>query len=833
MGLAEYNKKRRFNETPEPKGEVAEHPGDLLFVIQKHDASHLHYDFRLELEGTLKSWAVPKGPSLNPAEKRLAMHVEDHPISYATFEGTIPEGNYGAGEVIVWDIGTYRAVDTGDRDESEKTLAAMYRKGRMDIELFGKKLHGRYSLFKMREKQWLLVKKDDEHADTIDITEQVHSVLSDRVLTRDKDAQPKSVAPKTQKMKKIKEATKETKKKNDPFPKQIKPMLATLTDAAFDHPDWLFEIKWDGYRAIAEVRKTIKLYSRNNLDFAKKYPPIVEALRDIPHEVILDGEIVAVDDQGRSQFQLLQNFGNKPVTLAFYIFDLLYIDGEDIRSLPLIERKKRLATIIPQSHSLLKYSDHVVEHGVAFFAEAEKQGIEGIMAKDMQSEYEPRRSEAWLKIKTHKRQEVVICGFTEPRGSREHFGSLVLGVYENNELVYVGHSGSGFNRDSLAMLSKKLKPLVTKTSPFADPPKTNMPVTWVKPKLVSEVKFTEWTNDNQMRHPIFIGLREDKPPTAVHREREKVAGKVVAEHDHEPNQEQAVSFTNLNKVFWPEEGYTKGEVINYYDRIANTILPYLKDRPQSMKRHPNGIEKPGFFQKNVDPEHLPSFVETKVITAESTDEDVRYLLCQNKETLLYMANLGCIEINPWNSRIQSLHKPDFMIIDLDPAGLTFDDVVKVAQVTHEVLDASCEKNYCKTSGKRGLHIVVPLGAQYKHEQIREFAKLIAILVNKRLPDITSLERSPSKRQKKIYLDYLQNTFAQTLAAPYCLRPWPGATVSTPLKWEEVKKGLDPKKFTIKTIFKRLEKYGDLWQPLLTEKVDLAASIKCLEKEVKT
>jgi bifunctional non-homologous end joining protein LigD len=801
MSLSTYNKKRSFDETPEPKGVVEKRAhAKLMFVVQKHHASHLHYDFRLELDGALKSWAVPKGPSLRPSDKRLAMAVEDHPISYGHFEGTIPKGNYGAGEVIVWDIGTYESADG-------TPLKSQFEKGRMKIRLHGKKLRGDYSLSRMKDNQWLLIKKQDSFACEEDITLQTNSVLSKRSIA--------NLAPKTEK-KRPKKIT-----KRDAMPSSIKPMLATLVQKPFDSADWEYEIKWDGYRAIAIVSDGgAKLYSRNNIEF-KKYPSITESLSQLPHEAVLDGEVIAVDTEGRASFQMLQQL-DVSTQLLYYAFDLLYLDGIDLQDKPLFERRDLLKSIIP-AKGAIKYSDSIIEKGTEFFTEVQKQGLEGIIAKNRTSTYrQGERSKQWLKIKTHQRQEAVIVGYTEPRGSRKQFGALVLGVYKDDELIYIGHTGGGFNDASLKELRKKLNPLIQKTSPFTVVPKTNMPVTWVKPTLVCEVKFTEWTKDGQMRHPIFLGLRIDKKAREVVKE-------VPADKEKKSTVLPRGIFTHVDKVYWPQEGITKGDLIAYYADIAKTMLPYLKDRPQNLNRHPNGIVKKGFFQKDFKMEDAPAFIETAHIFSESNNAFIDYLVCNNKETLLYMANLGCIEINPWNSRLKHLENPDYMVLDLDPGTNSFEEVIQVALVVHRVLNESCEKNYCKTSGKTGLHIFVPLKAKYPYEQVRQFAELIAKIVHRELPEITSLERSPAKRKDKIYIDYLQNRYGQTLSAPYSVRPAPGAPVSTPLKWGEVKKGLRPEDFTIFTIFDRLEAYGDLWKPVITESVDLKKAIKCLEQ----
>jgi bifunctional non-homologous end joining protein LigD len=809
MSLEKYRKKRRLNTSPEPKGTRTKSKGALKFVVQKHATSHLHYDFRLELGGALKSWAVPKGPSLDPKQRRLAVHVEDHPLDYLTFEGTIPPGHYGAGEVIVWDIGTYQPTDdAGSKKEKERKLLAGYKKGHLDIELHGKKLNGAFTLVKTAREEskkelWLLIKRSDTYANKEDLLDDDSSALSTRRL-----------AGKAQ-------------DKKTPLPSFFKPMLATLADKPFDKDGWYFEIKWDGYRALAFIdHSDICLYSRNENVFNSKFPSLVRALHAYAkHRAVFDGEIVALNEKGMADFQTLQNTDREPTNIVYVIFDLLYLDGRDLRPLPLSQRKQILADLLRDPPPRIMYSDHIEKQGKAFFRTAQETGLEGIIAKDMASIYEPgARSKAWLKMKTVRRQEAVIAGFTEPRGSRKRFGALILGVYDRPDLKYIGHTGGGFDDKTLAEVHKRIQPYFSKRSPFKEKIKTNAPVTWLNPALTCEVKFSEWTRDGTMRHPVFIGLRDDKSAREIVREMPTP----VTDITEDAPVRNRVRVSNPDKVFWPKEGYTKGDVINYYEKIAPFILPYLKDRPQSMLRQPNGIKGQSFFQKNVDFE-VPDYVHLEEIKSKSENKSRCYLVCDNAETLLYMANLGCIELNPWNSRIPTLTKPDYMILDLDPAKKNFDDLIRVAKEVHKVLTLACQQSYCKTSGKRGLHILVPLGAQYEDEQVRQFAELIVTIVHRRLPRITSIERSPAKRKGNIYLDHLQNRYAQTLAAPYCLRPWPGATVSTPLKWTEIRKGLDPANYTIETIHRRLKKVGDLWEPVLREKVDLRESIACLQK----
>jgi bifunctional non-homologous end joining protein LigD len=597
----------------------------------------------------------------------------------------------------------------------------------------------------------------------------------------------------------------------------IKPMLARLIDEPFDKAGWLFEIKWDGYRAIAEIKKDkIKLYSRNGNPFEKIYTPVVEALKKIKNDCILDGEIVALKD-GHADFHTLQQYRDVDAPLQYQIFDILSLDGKDLRKKPLIERKKLLAKLLPKKDPILQYSDHIEKFGTKLFDRIKKEGVEGVVAKEAASPYrDGLRNGEWLKIKSVQEQEAIIVGFTAPRGSRKQLGALVLAAHEGGRLRYIGHSGGGFTEKELAEIHAKLKKISTKKSPLTEKVPVNSPITWVAPKYVCEIKFTQWTPEGHMRHPIYVGMRPDKKPKEV-----------VVEL---PSAPERVELTHRDKIYWPKEVYTKGDLLDYYEKIAPTLLPYLKDRPENLNRHPNGIEGKNFYQKNFTNE-VPEFVDTKKIFSESNNAYLRYVICNNTKALLYLVNLGCIELNPWNSRVDSLEYPDYMILDLDPHGRPWKDLIKVAQEVKKILDIACEKHYIKTSGKTGLHIIVPMGARYQYDRVREFAELIMRIVNRALPEITTLERNPKKRGGKLYLDYLQNRNGQTLACAYSVRPYPGASVSTPLEWNEVTPKLDPSKFTIKTIAARLKKKGDLWQGALSHGVDLSEAIRCLEEHL--
>jgi bifunctional non-homologous end joining protein LigD len=840
VSLKEYRAKRQFEQTPEPGGAVKEHRGPLRFVVQKHQASRLHFDLRLELGGSLKSWAVPKGPSLNPEDKRLAIMVEDHPLDYGRFEGVIPEGNYGAGPVMVWDEGTYHARASQEREESERLLEKGLEEGRLTFVLHGRKLNGEFVLVKLKrgkENEWLLMKKRDAFATSRAFAGEDVSAVTKRTMEEIAEGKTTGRKPRA-----------DHHAATAGMPRNVKPMLATPVAKPFDHPDWLFEIKWDGYRAIAEVDQAkVRLYSRKRLAFEKRFSPIVDSLARLGHEAVLDGEIVVLDEAGKPSFQLLQNYQKaRKGTLIYQVFDLLYLDGDDLQDTPLLRRKEILAHILTNLPNV-KLSEHIPDQGVAFFNAVAEKGLEGIVAKDAQSRYRQGiRSRSWLKTKTHLRQQAVIGGFTEPKGGRTNFGALVLGVFRGKELVYIGHAGSGFTEETLADLRARLTPLVQKACPFKTRPKTNTPARWARPRLVCEISFAGWTDEGHMRHPVFVGLRDDTPASEVRREILESAKEIVENHAEDtartwsartdwsgrPNRQisiggRVVHVTNLNKLFWPKDGYVKGDLIEYYRQVAGVILPYLKDRPLSLHRHPNGIEGKSFFQKDVSRQPPPDWVQTVELPSDSgSRETIRSVLCQDEPTLIYLANLGCIELNPWNSRIGALDQPDYAVIDLDPEDVAFDQVVEAAQMVRRTLEQTGVAGYCKTSGKRGLHIYVPFGARYKHEQARQFAELIAHVVHRRLPRSTSLVRHPAGRQKRVYLDFLQNGKGKTLAAPYAVRPNRGGTVSTPLKWAEVKRGLDPSEFTIRTLEKRLAKVGDLWEPVLGQGIDLP---ECLNR----
>ena len=815
MALKEYRRKRTFGKTPEPGPARAAAGAGRHFVVQKHQASHLHYDLRLEHAGVLKSWAVPKGPSMDPRDKRLAIMVEDHPVEYQHFAGRIPEGEYGAGLVEIWDKGTY-AVNGPTGVDPAKAMAAGLLKGHIDFRLDGKKLRGLFTLVRLKPRgdgknnQWLLMKRSEPAPTPAPST-------AGRRRGAKTDPPPRAVS--------LEERDLEGAVKK-PFPSDASPMLATLVDGPFDRDGWAFEVKWDGFRSLAEIKGgKVRLLSRNGKTQNARFPTVAAALSGFPVDAVFDGEIVAVDAKGRPHFQDLQNsMRGGESRILYYVFDVLYAAGHDLRGLPLGRRRAILEKILPVS-ATVRLSESIEAKGRAFFRAAEQNGLEGVIAKDMSSPYRSgARTREWLKIKAQKGQEAVICGFTRPRASRKYFGALILGAFKKGRLIYIGHVGTGFTERTLKDIHAKLTPLVTPRSPFAEEPQTNMPVTWVAPRLVCEIKFSEWTDEGLMRHPVFLGLRQDKSAREVVPEEAKPREAVFPKTKFRTRAE----LTHLDKVFWPGEGYTKGDLVEYYWRMAEWILPYLKDRPQALNRHPDGIAGESFFQKNLV-QAPPSWVKTVELTSESKDKDIRYLICQNRDTLIYEANLGCIELNVWSSSIPHVDSPDYIVLDFDPLETSFPSVVESVLAAKAFLDEMAIPAFCKTSGATGLHVFIPLAPRYSYEQARELAHLVCLVVNRRNPDLTSLERSPAKRKGRVYLDYLQNREGATMAAAYGVRPREGAPVSMPLDWKEVTSRLDPLDFNIRTVPERMARKGDAWRGLFKKRLDLNAALARFER----
>lgn len=838
MDLNTYNQKRDFGKTKEPKGRKKKSDATLKFVVQKHDASHLHYDFRLEIDGVLVSWAVPKGPSVNPSDKRLAVHTEDHPMDYMQFEGTIPKGQYGGGTVMVWDLGTYTPAEAKAGEDAQTLMRKQHENGSIKINLNGQKLKGIYHLQQMKGKEnhWLLIKSNDDYAADIPSYNEL-SVLTGRDLSAIEKGESKT---KDTALPIAAELLTEAKKLKA-FPAHWSPQKALLTDGLPEDQVWQYEMKLDGYRAFVEIHdKKVRLVSRNGNDFTRKYAPIAEAFTGFGADVIFDGEIVMQAKDGQSQFSWLQNPDKAPQNsaLVFWAFDLLYFSGFDLRKLSLSVRRPLLEALLIQTPNTKLVP--VMHDAKKALKKAQDLQWEGLIAKKTSSAYHTnKRTPDWLKFKMDQQQEMVVGGFTEPSGGRKGIGALLCGFYENGKLLYSGRVGSGFNAKQLVEIREKLEAIRQPDSPFKNPPRLKN-IHWVKPRFVAQIKFTEITSAQSMRHPVFLGWRTDKKPTDVVLESQKAPiqtqkstrRKSLNVKDTAPKNQRKrsketpfsemsakVTFTNVNKVFWPDKEITKGDVIRYYDAVAPFILPHVKDRPQSLRRTPNGLLSDGFFQKNVEG-LVPKWVKTRKIKSDSKSESITWLLCQDKDTLLYLANMGCIELNPWNSRVGSLNHPDFIVFDLDPKGAPVANIAKTALRLKEILDWLELPAFVKTSGGNGIHVFVPVLPNATYEQVRTVSQLISQMVHRDLSDITSLERSPDKRQGKVYLDYLQNGRGKTMASIYSLRPRPDAGVSTPLEWSEVTENIDLKAYNLFTISARLNEKGDLWKDIADSAIDL-------------
>jgi bifunctional non-homologous end joining protein LigD len=842
--LATYRAKRSADTSPEPVGTVSGAPGHL-FVVHKHAARQLHFDLRLEMDGVLRSWAVPKGPSYDTNDKRLAVKVEDHPIEYGDFEGVIPPGNYGAGGVIVWDRGEWVPLEDW-REGLEK--------GKLLFELRGYKLHGKWTLVKIRksERDWLLIKERDGWVRSPGDVFPETSVLSGLSVEDVKAGRsPES------RIRGMVEASGAPRERVDV--RRVEVMLAEPRSEAFTRDGWVFELKLDGYRLLAgKSGSDVLLLTRNGNDYTAVFPEIARAVKALPyHSCIIDGEAVVLDDEGKPAFARLQRRGrlSSPLEIrraaielpaTYFAFDLLAFDDFDLRSLPLVERKRLLIEALPKIGAV-RTLDHIERDGERFLEQVSALGLEGIIAKRADARYRGGRSDAWFKIKTDRTGDFVIIGFTAPRRSRGSFGALQLADMVDGQLVYTGRVGTGFNDALLAELRAALDQVVRADPPCAGPvvapgvdpsgaediPETKT-TTWVEPRYVCEVRFREWTPDGLLRHPSFLRLRDDKRPEDCERQwnrSESSAAPTAEQPQTSPSasppaprigsEPKTLAFSNLAKVYWPVERYTKGDLIAYYRAIAPWLLPYLRDRPLVMTRYPDGIDGKSFYQKDA-PEFAPAWVRTVPIWSEDTQRDIRYFVVDDLESLLYVANLGSIPLHIWASRVGSLEAPDWCVMDLDPKDAPFRDVIRTALALHALCDAIGMPSYVKTTGKTGLHILLPLGQQFTYAQSRILGELLARVVLRELDDIATITRHVTKRGAKVYMDYLQNRHGQTIVAPFSVRPLPGATVSMPLMWSEVNDELDPRMFTIRNATERMERLReDPLRSVLTERVDLA------------
>ena len=804
--LAQYNRKRRFDISSEPRGEVTQtrsHPkAALSYVIQKHDARRLHYDFRLELDGVLKSWAVPKGPSLSPNDKRLAVQVEDHPLSYGHFEGNIPAGEYGGGAVIVWDKGHWQPE--GDPHRGLK-------KGHLGFSLVGERLQGRYSLVRLRERErdahksngktnWLLIKHADEfvrEGHAADITaRETTSILSGRDVAE--VAQGKTAPRKRQSAKTLK------------TPPAINSLqLATLVERLDDDRGYVYEIKYDGYRMSARLAQDRwQLISRNGLDWTRRFPGIAAALTELKlGNAVLDGEVCYIDDEGHSDFQLLQNAlrsrdsGDAQQRLVYYVFDLLFLNGEDLRALPLIERKKRLAGLLPDKLPELRYSEHLRGDAATVRNQACALGLEGVIAKRADAPYRGGRGKDWLKLKCQNRQEFVIVGMTSPQGARTGLGALLLAVREGEHYRYSGKVGTGFSEKSLADLKRKLTPLIVKQPAVSDAPRMR-DVTWVKPRLVCEVSFAEFTRDGILRHSSFEGLREDKPAIAIHQERavapptRKTSSKKqkssAAKTVREAPRIAGVAITHPERVMDKPSGITKLELATYQQAVAPWLLPFADKRPLALVRCPSGDAQKCFFQK-----HAAAGFGDSIRNADVDGENVLYV--SNAKGILELVQFNVIELHGWGARLPGADKPDWIVFDLDPdTGLAFEKVIDAAFELKEQLTKLGLLSYVKTTGGKGLHVVVPLKPQRDWPQIKQFAHAVAELMVDRAPARYVATMSKRLRRGKIFIDYLRNGSGSTAILPYSPRARANMTVAMPVAWNDLKK-VDPRDYTVRTV----------------------------------
>ena len=856
--LVEYNRKRNFQKTSEPKGRTRR-TIESVFVVQRHAARSLHFDFRIQVNGALASWAVPKGPPQEQGEKRLAIHVEDHPLDYARFEGDIPKGNYGAGHVDIWDEGTFEL-------EGAESAAAQIERGDLKLRLTGKRLNGRFVLVKLRHSarpnEWLFIHKSDPavSANRAGRSETPAAKPERQSANAKRTGATGATGVKTSDLEILEGA------KKSPMPAQISLTLAQLQTKAFSGAEWLFEIKWDGERALGILRPgDFELRARSGRNITAEYPELKEIGRQFnAREAILDGEIVVLDGHGRSDFRRIQpRFGvlNPPPALqqkhpvTYYAFDLLYCDGYDLRRVALEGRKALLHKLLRTSDKI-RYSDHVIENGVELFAMAREQELEGIIAKRRDSRYAGKRTSDWVKLKIVHDLDVVIGGWTAPRKTRDHFGALLMGLYQGSDLKFIGSVGTGFDQELLAKTAETLRKLAAAVCPFSTVPQLKETAHWVTPELVARVKYGQWTNDKKLRQPVFLGFQEDRQardchfqtkgtataPQALPEQKQAVrrpewskakaagvtAGAAATRLTHAKNLEQELSegkgeslnieldgkqllLTHLNKLFFPKPRLHKRDVLLYYLRIAPYLLPFLKDRPLVLKRYPDGIAGKFFFQKEAS-ESRPEWLHTVEIFSKERGAKMPYIIANDRATLLYLTNLGCIDHNPWSSRFDDQEHPDYIFFDLDPTdGTSFESALMVARAIYAQLQALELRCYLKTSGASGFHIYVPIERKFSYEQARLFAGAIGQRVQRELPKLVTFERIVSKRRKgTVLIDALQNALGKPLAAAYSLRPFPGAPVSTPVTAGELARKMRPEALNVETIFQRLKRSGDLW-----------------------
>lgn len=825
MELERYREKRNFERTSEPRGEIAA-GATGMYVVQKHAASRLHFDFRLELGGVLKSWAVPKGPSMNPSVKRLAAHVEDHPVEYGAFEGTIPKDEYGGGTVMLWDRGTWEAE--GDPEKG-------YAKGDLKFTLHGERLKGKWVLVRMKkgeeDKNWLLIKKRDEESlsndsgDSSDPAEPTieydRSVASGRTMDEISSQSPGKIDPSA-----LKAA------RRDRLPGFIRPELATLSDGPPAGDNWIHEIKYDGYRIECILSGgRARLLSRNGKDWTERFSGIAKAAASIPVDsAILDGEVVVIDREGRTDFQALQNImqGLEKGGLSYMVFDMVFCGGYDLSGSPLVERKELLGRVLGSVEtSQIRFSEHIVGDGDTVFRKACGLGLEGIVSKKAASPYEPKRSRSWLKIKCAKRQEFVIGGFTDPSGSRAGFGALLLGYYDRSgSLVYCGKVGTGFSDKTLAGLSVRLAGLEIPEPAFANPP-TGFEARgnhWIRPELTGEVAFGSWTREGILRQPSFKGLREDKKPREVVREdaRENPRA-VVREEDRLPGT-QPVKVTNPDREFYPDIGVTKRDLIDYYTEVAEWILPHLERRPLTLVRCPQGVEKECFFQKHFDDSAKPHL---RPVPVPGKNGEEIYSVLTNIEGIIALVQMGALEIHAWGCRDDRLEQPDLLLFDLDPADdVDWAKLIDAAFFLRDKLKGLGLTSFVKTTGGKGLHIAVPLTPKLDWDGVKEFSRAVSESIVREFPGDFIATMSKAKRRGKIFIDYLRNGRGATSVVPYSTRAKAGCPVSTPLAWDELSEKLRSDSFNIGNIRARLAHLEhDPWEGYFSLRQTITADMR--------
>jgi bifunctional non-homologous end joining protein LigD len=871
--LDQYKAKRNFKKTAEPEGGNP-HSDRLLFVVQKHAASHLHYDFRLEVKGVLKSWAVPRGPSMNPEERRLAMPVEDHPYDYKDFEGIIPKGQYGGGTVIVWDEGWYEPATNDQlktKAEKEHWMMSNYYKNALKITLHGHKLKGDFILIKFKDDKyeggWRIIKADDQYATKDEILLKDKSVKSK--LTIDQMAEKQGAAiwnsnratesERAAETPAIDELIRQGVKKA--MPKSIKPMLCTLTKEVVPDEGYLYEVKWDGYRIISYIQNgKVRMDSRSALDYTTKYPPVAKALKELSHDAVLDGEVVVFNEEGKPDFDALQTYNGHNTPINYCVFDILWLDGYSLMELPLTERKAILQDLV-EGNELLRFSESF-EDGEALYQQALDLDLEGIVAKRKDSSYVPdARDSRWLKTPTRKRQEFVIGGWAESDKSRS-FRSLLFGAYNaKGEFEWIGRSGGGYKQSEMPGILKQLEALEIAKPPFINKilDTKGAKIHYVKPELVANFEFATWTKSGRIRKPAtFLGFRKDKKASQVVREvplsdeqedaiiqhiqsNAKIekhtdpesnwpkieSKKIISEHDFDISG-HTISINNIEQELW--HGIPKARLITFYHNICPYILPHLKDRPLSLHIKQDGAMAPGFYIKDMEgrqPDYLDIFSDERRHKKKGKRDQIDYAVCNNEAALLYLINLGNIDLNPWSSTITDPQQPDFISIDLDPSDEDFGKAIRTAQAAKAFFDEQKLTAFVKTSGKTGIHLFLPCSG-FSYPQARTLAEKICDEVCKRVPDIATTEVTIEHRGNKLFVDPSQNDYADTLACAYSVRPYKHPQVSTPLEWKEVKDKLDPAEFTMDTILERLDKKGDLWDGLLQSKVR-ASNTKVLSK----